>query len=328
MTNDGRPRYRLLEVAGAGVALAVLLWPASGRACSVCGCGDPLIVASDPAAIAGMLRVQLDTEHLGMTAGSDERTGYLDRLSQWSYRLNVAYRPIRRLSVIVTLPVLDKTIRTVGAGTDELASHEIGFGDAELAARYAVWRAVSFSHRRVQEIALSLGSSLPTGPHDAKTTDGGEVVPIDPHGQVGTGGWGPFAGLHYRFEQGDWSGYTDLSYRLRTTATYFDRSTYKFGDAVLGGVHVQYRPLPALVADLGLDGRFARVDQAAAPDQPDPSTVPNTGGTVLSLAPGLYGNVIGGLWLFGRAQLPIFKHLAGEQDVGTVATVGLQYEVL
>ena len=326
MTNSVRPRYWLIEASA--VALSVLLWPASSYACSVCGCGDPLIVASDPAAIEGMLRVQFDTEHLGMTAGSDERTGYLDRLSQWSYRFNVAYRPIRRLSVIATLPVLDKTIRSVGVGTDELASHEVGVGDVELAVRYAVWRDVSFSHRRAQEIALSLGSSLPTGPHDAKTTDAGEVVPVDPHGQVGTGGFGPFVGLHYRFEQGDWMGYTDLSYRLRTTATYFDHSTYKFGDAVLGGVHAQYRPLPALVADLGLDARFARVDQAAAPDQSSPSTVPNTGGTVLSLAPGLYGKIIGGLWLFGRVQLPIYQHLSGEQDIGIVAAVGVQYEVL
>jgi hypothetical protein len=33
-------------------------------ACSVCGCGDPLLASSDPAAITGGLRLQLDTEYL------------------------------------------------------------------------------------------------------------------------------------------------------------------------------------------------------------------------------------------------------------------------
>jgi hypothetical protein len=33
-------------------------------------------------------------------------------------------------------------------------------------------------------------------------------------------------------------------------------------------------------------------------------------------------------WPFARAQLQIYEHLAGEQDVGIVAAVGLLYELL
>jgi hypothetical protein len=329
MTDSVALRYGMLRWWSVGLAamLAVVVVP-EARACSVCGCGDPLLAASDPAAIAGMLRLQVDTEHLGMTAGSDERTGYVDHLSQWSYRLNVAYRPLSRLALVATLPLLDKTIRSVGAGTDEVSSHLTGPGDVELAGRYAVWRQIDFSRRRVQEIALSLGTAFPTGSSNAQTTDGGAIVPVDPHGQLGTGGWGPFAGIHYRLEQGDWLGYADASYRLRTTANFFDHSTYKFGEAVLGGLHAQYRPLPRLVVDLGVDARFARVDKAAAPDDGGASTVPNTGGSVFSAAPGVYVNAVGRLWLFGRAQLPFYQDLRGEQDVGVVAAAGLQYELL
>ena len=45
------PRGALLW-ALAAVALAV---PAAARACSVCGCGDPLLTSSDPAAIVGVV---------------------------------------------------------------------------------------------------------------------------------------------------------------------------------------------------------------------------------------------------------------------------------
>ena len=52
-------------------ALALAAAPAA-RACSVCACGDPLRTSSDPAAISGRLRLQLDTEYLRIDAGNEE----------------------------------------------------------------------------------------------------------------------------------------------------------------------------------------------------------------------------------------------------------------
>ena len=115
-----------------GLCSAVLLASAfcaftpKADACSICGCGDPLLAASDPAAINGQLRLQLDTEYLRIDAGTDGMPGYTDQLTQWSYRLNAVYRPITRLSIIATLPVLDKTIHQVGGGTDITDSHLTG----------------------------------------------------------------------------------------------------------------------------------------------------------------------------------------------------------
>ncbi len=43
---------------------ALALLPAAARACSVCGCGDPLLDAADPAASLGLLRLQLEGEYL------------------------------------------------------------------------------------------------------------------------------------------------------------------------------------------------------------------------------------------------------------------------
>jgi len=309
------------------VVLAIAAIPLGSltvRACSICGCGDPLLAAADPAAIAGRLRLQLDGEYLRVDAGSDDQPGHTDQLTQWSYRLNLVYRPWDRLSLIATLPLVDKTMRTVGGGLD---SHLTGLGDAELAARVALWQSTSFTRRRVQEVALSTGTMMPTGEADAAVGDSGQRILVDPHAQLGTGAWGPFLGLHYRFEQGDGLLFADLAYRWRTMGTYFDGSTYKFGDALLWSLHSQYRVHARIAVDLGLDGRYARPDRAAASGQAT-STVENTGGTLLALAPGIYVNALPKLWLFGRAQLPFYKRFYGEQDVGASVVFGLQYEAL
>jgi hypothetical protein len=317
-------------VGAIGIVSTFFAWVPSASACSICGCGDPLLAASDPAAITGLLRLQLDTEYLRVDAGTDGQAGYTDQLTQWSYRFNAVYRPFSRLSVVATLPLLDKSIHTVGAGTDVTTSHLTGLGDAELGARYALWRTINMGWGRVQEVALAGGVMIPTGANDAKSTDPstGAVALVDFHGQLGTGAWGPFLGLHYRFEQANWLGFADFSYRARTTGSYFDGSKYKFGDAVLWSVHGQYRPATAVAVDLGIDGRFARVDKVTEAGDTSSSTQGNTGGTLLSAAPGVYVNPAGAFWVFARAQIPFYKSLYGEQDVKPSVALGLQYQVL
>ena len=299
-------------------------------ACSICGCGDPLLAASDPAAITGLLRLQLDAEYLRVDAGTDGQPGFTDRLTQLSYRLNVVYRPISRLSLLVTLSLLDKTIHTVGGGTDITDSHLTGIGDTELGARHALWRSLDMSIGRVQEFALAAGLMFPSGAHDAKETDKdtGAATLVDPHGQLGTGAWGPFLGVHYRFEQVNWLGFADVSYRMRTTASYSDGSKYKFGDVALWSVHAQYRPLSTVAVDLGVDGRFAQADKTTAAGDTSSSTQDNTGGTLLAAAPAVYVNAVRGFWLFARAQIPFYKNLYGEQDIEPSFTLGMQYQVL
>jgi hypothetical protein len=283
-----------------------------------------LLTASDPAAISGGFRLQLDTEYLRMDAGTDGQPGYTDQLTQWSYRFNAVYRPLNALSLSATVPLVSKTIHTVGFGTSVVGSDLTGLGDIELGARYAVWTSIHVGARRVQELAISAGTAIPTGNHNAKAADG---TLIDPHGQLGTGGWGPFAGVHYRLEQGNWTTYASLSYRLRTEASYFDGSKYKFGDALLWSVHGQYQPNQRVALDLGIDGRYAKADKASAPDGTVTNAVENTGGTVVSVAPGVYFKAVGGLWLFVRGQVPFYQGLFGEQNVKPSVVTGLQFQL-
>lgn len=312
-------RTACVVVVAYSLGAAVPAW-----ACSVCGCGDPLLTANDPAAITGSLRLQLDTEYLRIDAGTDGRPGYTDQLTQWSYRFNAVYRPLDALSLTATVPLVSKTIHTVGFGSSGVTSDVTGIGDVELGARYTLWTSVKVGERRVQELAVSGGTAIPTGNHDARAADGSL---IDPHGQLGTGGWGPFAGIHYRLEQGDWLAYASLSYRLRTEASYLDSSKYKFGDALLWSVHGQYLVSNRIAFDLGIDGRYAMADKATASSGTVTSSVDNTGGTVLSAAPGVYFDAVGGLWLFVRGQIPFYKNLFGEQDVRPSVVAGFQFQV-
>lgn len=316
---------RLLRLLGAAALAGSLLAVPAARACSICACGDPLILSSDPAAIDGKLRLQLDTEYVRVDAGNEADPALTDKLTQWSYRLNAVYRPLESLSFTGTLPWVSKVIRTQGDGVDDKASDLSGLGDAEVAARWAPLRSIDLGKGQLHEVAISGGTALPTGKKDARDASG---ALIDPHGQVGTGGWGPFVGLHYRFERGAWSAYAGVSYRWRTEASYFDGSKYKFGDALLYSAHAQWLPAKGLAVDLGLDGRDAKADRSTNDlGEVEPAVV-NTGGRVLSIAPGVYWNAVGSVWVFARGQIPVAKSLKGEQDVLPSATVGIQLQVL
>jgi hypothetical protein len=127
---------------------------------------------------------------------------------------------------------------------------------------------------------------------------------VDEHGQIGTGGWGPSAGLFYRFQGDAWSAYAGVWGLYRTTNAY----GYRFGAAVLWTATGQWSPLEWLAVALGVD-------------------VENTGGLVLAVAPAAYARIFPGGWLVARAQIPFATALNGVQTVGPVVTVGLRYEV-
>jgi len=303
------------------LAAAVLASTPEALACSVCACGDPLLGASDPAAIGGRLRLQVDTEVL--TVQSAEVAGEpRNELTQWSWRANAVYRPLEELALTATLPLTSKRLRSKDPAAGP-ASELTGLGDAELGARWTAWRGAHFGARRSQELALSVGTSLPTGSIRGRDRAGDLV---DMHGQLGTGSWGPFAGVHYRLEQGDWAALASLSGRLRTESKLPGGDRYRYGDALLWSLHGQYRPVRWAALDLGLDGRSVQADRMATAGLPR-EEVSGTGGSVWAVAPGAYLNAAGDLWLFLRAQLPVVKSLRGDQDVGPTVAGGVQLQL-
>jgi hypothetical protein len=297
--------------------LAVVLagTPLAARACSVCACGDPLLDASDPAATMAKLRLQLEAEYLSITSGSHHQEGTTDALDQYTLHANAAWSPTDRAAVVLDVPLARKELRTaIGSDHRHAPEETLGLGDVEVGGRYELWRWVNLGRGRYQGFAVSAGTSLPTGESAARDDDGER---LDEHAQLGTGAWGPYAGLHYRVDQGRWYAFASLSGRARDA----NRFGYRYGSALLWSVHGQLRPSPRLSLGLGLDGR------TAGRDRDDEGVVEHTGGLVLAAAPSVAYGIGSGVWLSARAQLPFYTELAGVQSVRPTVYVAAQYEL-
>jgi hypothetical protein len=290
-------------------AAALLLAAPPVFACSVCACGDPLRDATGPAALESRLAFGLEAETLDMTAASEEVPGADEKLRQSTLRLRVSARPSLRWAAFASVPLVRKEVRTAGVQDSDVT----GLGDVELGAQVAVWDRTSFSHRSVKMLSLTAGSAFPTGEANAKV-DGER---LDAHSQPGTGAFGPFAGLNYRLAFDSWHLAAGLSGRAWTTGP----GAFQYGPAVVWSLHGQVRLAKRFAAELGFDARHA------APDREEGAAVENTGGTVIALAPSVYWNAAGQVWIEARAQVPVLERLRGDQSTGPVYVVGMRVEV-
>ncbi len=305
---------RPVRLAGAAALLSLALAARPALACSVCGCGDPLVGVGQAAGPSGQLGFELDGQWLSQKAGGEE-PGTLDLLDQWSLLATVAYTPVEKLNLFVTLPWVWKQMRMqMQDGATMPSSNLNGFGDMQFGLRWFFWEHLDLLHQIRHTLSVSASTFAPTGNDSAVD---GAGVRVDQHGQIGTGAWQPNVGLFYRMQGDVWSAYAGVWGIFRTTNAY----GYRFGSAALWTAAGQWQPVDWLALGLSVDGRAAGmdVDQGA--------TVENTGGFVLAAAPAVYLNVFRGAWLLAKAQLPIATKLVGEQTIGPVVTVGLRYDL-
>ncbi|HVP61850.1 MAG TPA: hypothetical protein VMT11_14900 [Myxococcaceae bacterium] len=297
------------------LALASLLSlvPATAGACSVCGCGDPLVLAGDSAPVAGTVRFALEYEYLTATARSDDQPDRTESLTQMTLRPVVVYSPFGWMNLVLQVPLVRKDWALSGTATAEPETAvPTGLGDVDLGVRVFVWNASSIQAQRRQNLALTAGTSFPTGSDDRTTADGER---LDQHAQLGTGAWGPYVGALYAFHQDPWNFILSVTGRFRTT----NSDGYRFGDAVLWSAQLRFRVVEPLALQLGVDGRYAGRDRSEGVLQE------NTGGLVVSAVPGIAWNVAGPVWLLAQVQVPFATHLFGEQTVGVTATASLQF---
>ena len=251
--------------------------------------------------------------HAYQKAGADT-AGSLDVLNQWSLLLTASYTPVKKLNMVLTLPWVWKDLKNQDPdGTITPTSNLNGFGDMNFGLRWFFWEDVDLGSRTRQTLSVSAPTFIPTGTNSAVDADG---VRVDEPGQIGTGGWGPNAGLCYRIQGAVWSGYAGAWGLYRTVNQY----GYRFGAAGLWTAVGQYQPLDWLAVALGIDGRYSGYDQQ------DGVNVDSTGGFVLAAVPAVYAKVFPGGWLLAKAQLPFATALNGIQTIGPVVTAGLRYE--
>jgi len=303
----------MLRLVAVALVVSVTLAPAVARACSVCGCGDPLVLAGDSMPVANTLRFALEYEYLSATARSDDAPDRTETLTQMTLRPVLVYSPFSRINVVLQVPLVRKDWALSGTPTEESETAvPMGLGDLDLGVRIFLWDATSIQARRRQNLALTAGTSFPTGRDDVTAANGER---IDQHAQLGTGAWGPYVGALYAFHQDPWNFFVSVTGRFRTTNSY----QYRYGDAVLWSAQLRFRVIESLALQAGIDGRYAARDRSEGVLQE------NTGGLVISAVPGVAWNVTGPIWLLAQVQVPFATHLFGQQTLGVTASASLQY---
>jgi len=302
---------KILAILATLAILAVcLVHEQLAHACSVCGCGDPLVDASDSVSAAVRLRLALDFEHLTATAASDEIPDAEESVSQWFVRPVVVYSPIESLNLVLQVPLLRKTWALLAAGDTEETTMT-GLGDVDFGARWFVWQDRNWQAQSRQAVGLSAGTTLPTGANGA--TLGG--MRVDDHGQLGRGAFASYAGLLYAYHRDPWNLLATATGAVHNSNDY----GYHYGANARWSVRGDYRLGDRLAVELGLDGRYARRDTI------DGEAQENTGGLVLAAAPGVAVGMTDELWLRVRAQLPVATALYGQQTVGPTYFASVQY---
>jgi len=298
----------------AALAVFALCVPSAALACSVCGCGDPLVVAGDAMPVSGNLRFALEGEYLSATAASDEDPAATEGLVQQTLRPMVVVSLLNQLNLVAQVPLTRKAWSLTGGATAE-AETPLGLGDIDLGVRWFFWQKADMSAGRRQSLGLTAGTSLPTGPDDAVDEAGDR---LDDHAQLGTGAFGPYVGVLFAFHQDPWNLSINATGRYHTA----NRHGYQYAPAALWSVRGQLRPWERVAFVLGVDGRYALQDTLAGEVQT------NTGGLVLAAVPGVDVNLVDNLWLHATVQLPVYTALFGTQRVGPVFSASLQYSLM
>jgi hypothetical protein len=305
---------RLGSVHVVAVAAAVVAWGigiSAACACSVCQCGDPLAPVGTGKLDAGQAQLGLQYEMLTARARSDDDPRFTESLTQMMLRPVLVFSPWSTLTAVVQIPIVYKDWSAATEGFSAAHFKPTGLGDIDLGARFFLFDRKNLDNFSRQRLAISAGSSLPTGENNAQESG----VRIEDHAQLGIGALAPYAGVLYAYSQDPWNFFGSLSGKLPLTNAY----GYRYGSALLWSMNVEYRLLDGLSFGLGMDGRYARRDIR------DGELQPNTGGLVLAAMPVLKVGFSEELWLNFKAQLPILTHLFGEQSVGPTLTASVQY---
>src|SRR5215475_5080378 len=125
-------------------ASGVLVAPSVARACSICGCGDPLVLAGDSMPVANTLRFALEYEYLTATARSDDAPDRTESLTQMTLRPVVVYSPVSRINLVLQIPLVRKDWTLSGtSGAPAENAIPTGLGDIDFGARFFLWQSSS-----------------------------------------------------------------------------------------------------------------------------------------------------------------------------------------
>jgi hypothetical protein len=272
---------------------------------------DPLRVAGD--ADPAVLRPRLDDERRLLDPGYHHEFASRGRFAQ----ADLSYGATSRLTVVASLPLMAAR-RTdhlyypgataanhahTGLTPSRQAFKTSGVGDAQLSARFLVR----------PSLAVAAALQVPTGRTDFQDEYGSRA---DPMHQPGTGALGlvfsATAAGRLPALSSDWA--LTGSYQRNLE----NGRGYRFGDDFVAQATASRTLAGGVSATLQLKGQHLRRNRFW--DQPSPST----GGTLVTLGPGLRWRGPSGTALYGAVQFPLYQYVnEGQLGVQAVLTMGV-----
>jgi len=272
------------------------------RACVPCNCGDPTLTAPGVEQ-PYRNRVRLAIEERVSSHVTDDRD-----LSVLRTGLYAVWAPHPRVLLGAMLPWVTAWLHSPGR-TDVLN----GLGDLEVSGRFIAWRDRRFGPQHL--LSLAGGLKTPTG----QRLVGGNGYYLSDDDQPSSGSWDPFADVTYSyFSKGLVAVFAQANLRWPTRGP----RGYQRGVAIGGSAQVQLQPHARFAILLGVQVLHRRPDSLA-----NDANSPSTGGTILSLTPGLLFAPTPALVIRVGAALPVAQMLYGHQHEGPQGLVALSYDV-
>ena len=245
--------------------------------------------------------------HAAQHSGEDGE----EKLREYRPVISVSYGATENLTLSVSTA---STFKRVEEATDVAVEsrNTSGLGDLQIG---AMWnRRFGNGMTRPYSLGLLVSIKAPTGKNNK--LDEGER--IDEHAQPGTGSWDLKTGLGLAKIGEKYSAFISFYYRVNGTNNY----EYHFGNAYLFNVGLSRNLGNRFEMTSEVNGRYAKRDED------DGESLPNTGGTIFYLTPGLRYHLIPNVGLVSSVQIPVINELYEEQHEGAVFNFTIRYDLL
>ena len=276
-------------------ALTAVLAPAGARACSACACGDPVASAIGiPDAVPGR-------GFLGVGSRGERRRSGFDTHTDLELSLRGGWTGDRS-RVLVEVPWVRKSVSRPGPHGTRTEQAE-GLGDAEATGMFVLARrgnyAVGQSVHALATVSFETGRRRPGRSEDLQPGNGAPSVAL------GAGWFG-----HRKADR--------FYASLLARRTLPSPSGYQVGDAWLANAGWQRGIGTRTDLTLELNARHARPDRWNGGFE-----VPDSGGSLFHVTPGVLVAMPGRMSLRAAVQVPIAGRLFGDQEAGPVPTMAL-----
>ena len=225
------------------------------------------------------------------------------RLSAIVVPNNIGYGITSNLSVVANIPFVSKRLQKTDAGQQTTLSTS-GMGDILLSAK---WRFLKIDgYRRTTQLALIGALELPTGSDDARDASGNLLAPGI---QMGSGSYDYLAAFSVTQVLGRSSINGSLGYRVNTQGGQDFRAGNVFIYTFVVNHRIWHKKFPGPEFGLAIELNGEVVARAES----NGTSVDNSGGHSLFLAPATFLNVRPYLTLEFAVQFPVLQNLNGEQ---------------